>query len=136
MTQHNLLKNKASFFINTFCLAIGITSFFWIFVFVSDELSYDRYWKDYQRNWHTKGDGCQFVVNFHGVYQRFHFVGFSVHPHRNACRLDWYAPLVKRFYLQNRTYSHAFVTCFPCCYGVSLTHRYLGCCSDSQSKTS
>ena len=49
MAWRTLLKNKASSFINIFGLAIGIASFLWIFIFVSDELSYDRYWKDYQQ---------------------------------------------------------------------------------------
>ena len=49
MAWRTLLKNKASSFINIFGLAIGIASFLWIFIFVSEELSYDKCWKDYER---------------------------------------------------------------------------------------
>lgn len=49
MAWRSLLKNKTSSFINIFGLAIGIASFLWIFIFVSEELSYDKCWKDYER---------------------------------------------------------------------------------------
>jgi putative ABC transport system permease protein len=44
----NLLRNKAYSLINIFGLAIGISCFMLIFLFISDELSYDEF--------HTKAD--------------------------------------------------------------------------------
>ena len=43
-----LTKNKAISFINILGLAIGIASSILIFQFVSKELSYDKFWTDYE----------------------------------------------------------------------------------------
>ena len=57
----NFTKNKAFSFINIFGLAIGLTCFVLITVFVYDELSYDRYAADanniYRVNLNVTGNG-------------------------------------------------------------------------------
>jgi len=61
-TFRNLVKRKYYSVINILGLAIGIASFLVIFLYISDELSYDRY--------HTKADRIYRLVNvydFNGV---------------------------------------------------------------------
>jgi putative ABC transport system permease protein len=50
----NLLRNKAYSLINIFGLAIGIACFMLIFLFISDELSYDKF--------HTKADRIYRII--------------------------------------------------------------------------
>ena len=46
ITFRNLWKNRGFSFINIFGLATGIACSLLIFLFVTDELSYDRFHKD------------------------------------------------------------------------------------------
>lgn len=52
----NLLKNKLYSFINVFGLAIGLSCFLLISLYVVDELSYDRYLKDANRIYRVHSD--------------------------------------------------------------------------------
>jgi putative ABC transport system permease protein len=61
----NLLKNKLYSFINIFGLAIGLTCFLLISLYVLDELSYDRYFKDAERIYRINSD-----IKFGGTEQR------------------------------------------------------------------
>src|SRR5688572_23519761 len=45
----HLLKNKGYAFINLFGLSLGLTVCIFIFLYVQDELSYDRYLPGYDR---------------------------------------------------------------------------------------
>lgn len=61
----NLLKNKLYSFINIFGLAIGLTCFLLITLYVVDELSYDRQFKDAERIYRVNSD-----IKFGGAEQR------------------------------------------------------------------
>jgi putative ABC transport system permease protein len=61
----NLLKNKLYSFINIFGLAIGLTCFLLISLYVLEELSYDRYFKDTERIYRVNSD-----IKFGGADQR------------------------------------------------------------------
>ena len=58
----NLLKNKLYSFINIFGLAIGLTCFLLISLYVLEELSYDRYFKDTERIYRVNSD-IKFGIN-------------------------------------------------------------------------
>ncbi len=53
----NLFKQKGYFFINILGLAIGLTSFIFISLYVIHELSYDRFHKDYKQIYRVKVTG-------------------------------------------------------------------------------
>ena len=61
----NLLKNKLYSFINIFGLAVGLTCFLLITLYVVDELSYDRQFKDAERIFRINSD-----IKFGGAEQR------------------------------------------------------------------
>ena len=61
----NLTKNKLYSFINIFGLAIGLTCFLLISLYVLDELSYDRQFKDAERIYRVNSD-----IKFGGTEQR------------------------------------------------------------------
>ncbi|AFK03712.1 protein of unknown function DUF214 [Emticicia oligotrophica DSM 17448] len=61
----NILKNKLYSFINIFGLAIGLTCFLLITLYVVDELSYDRQFKDAERIYRINSD-----IKFGGAEQR------------------------------------------------------------------
>lgn len=61
----NLTKNKLYSFINIFGLAIGLTCFLLISLYVLDELSYDRQFKDADRIYRVNSD-----IKFGGTEQR------------------------------------------------------------------
>ena len=56
-TFRNLFKQKGYFFINVLGLAIGLTSFIFISLYVYNELSYDRFHKNYDRIYRVKVEG-------------------------------------------------------------------------------
>ncbi|WP_435357068.1 ABC transporter permease [Emticicia sp. SJ17W-69] len=61
----NLAKNKVYSFINIFGLAIGLTCFLLISLYVLDELSYDRHFKDADRIYRINAD-----IKFGGTDQK------------------------------------------------------------------
>nr|WP_294942999.1 ABC transporter permease [uncultured Mucilaginibacter sp.] len=77
----NLKKHKAFSFINIFGLAVGIAAFWLIALYVTDELSYDRY--------NTKAD-CVFRVTQHAIWNggKFDFAVTSP-PYGPALKSDF-----------------------------------------------
>src|SRR5688500_1611906 len=56
ITFRVLWRNKVISFVNIFSLAIGITTFIFIALYVRHELSYDKFNKNYDRIFRLEGD--------------------------------------------------------------------------------
>jgi putative ABC transport system permease protein len=77
----NLKKHKAFSFINIFGLAVGIAAFWLIALYVTDELSYDRY--------NTKADRIFRVVQ-HGTWNSGKFdLAVTSAPYADALKSDF-----------------------------------------------
>ncbi len=74
----NLLKNKGFSFINIFSLAIGLSSFLIIYIFISDELSFDSF--------HSKRD------RIYRIYGEPHYAGSTTQ--KIALTMGWNGPLM------------------------------------------
>ena len=77
----NLTKNKLYSFINIFGLAIGLTCFLLISLYVLDELSYDRHFKDAERIYRINSD-----IKFGGTEQR---MAVSSDPFGSTLKKDY-----------------------------------------------
>ncbi len=91
----NLFKNKLYSFINIFGLAIGLTCFLLISLYVLDELSYDRHFKDADRIYRINSD-----IKFGGAEQK---MAVSSDPFGATLKKDYAAEVEQyvRFYANN-----------------------------------
>ncbi len=87
----NLLKNKLYSVINIFGLAIGLTCFLLISLYVVDELSYDRYLKDADRIYRVQSD-----IKFGGTEMKM------------ALSSDPFGPTLKKDYPEVEQYVRLF----------------------------
>ncbi|AYQ34816.1 ABC transporter permease [Runella sp. SP2] len=87
----NLLKNKLYSVINIFGLAIGLTCFLLISLYVVDELSYDRYLKDANRIYRVQSD-----IKFGGTEMKM------------ALSSDPFGPTLKKDYPEVEQYTRLY----------------------------
>src|ERR1700740_913792 len=89
----NLVKNKAFSFINIFGLAIGLSCFLLIALYVLDEVSYDRY--------------NEKVENIYRINADIRFGGTDLHMPLTS---DMMGQLLKKDYPQVEQYTRIFIS--------------------------
>jgi putative ABC transport system permease protein len=87
----NLLKNKAFSFINIFGLAVGLTCFILISLYITDELSYDKFYPNAERIYRINSD--------------ISFGGTDMHMAQSA---DPFGPTIKKDYQEVEQFTRLY----------------------------